>query len=59
MNQSLQYVKVIETVEVNGCYLAEHRYHSERRKSLKLNFTYYERRLCKDRRHSVDLDIKV
>ena len=59
MDQSLQYIKVIETVEVNGCYVEEHRCQSERRKMLKQYFNYYERRLCKHRRHSLELDIQV
>jgi len=59
MNKYPQYSNVIETVEVNGCYLEEHRCFSERRKTLKLHFNCYERRLRKHRRHPFQLDIQV
>lgn len=59
MKQPTQYIKVIETVEVNGCYLKEHRYHSERRKMLKLHFIYYERRSHNRRQQSPELDIQA
>ena len=53
------YINVIDTVEVNGCYLEEQRHHHERRKTLKAHFYRYERRFCKHRRHPVQLDIQV
>jgi hypothetical protein len=59
MNKFPQYINVIETVEVNGYYLEEYRGYSERRKTLKLHFNCYERRLQKHRRHSVQIDIQV
>ena len=59
MNQSPQYINVIDTVEVNGCYLEEHRCHSERRRSLKLHFNFYESRSGKHRRHLLQIDIQV
>lgn len=59
MKQSMKYIKVIETVEVNGCYLKEHRHHSERRNMLKLHFIYYERRSHNRREQSLELDIEA
>ena len=59
MKQPTQYIKVIETVEVNGCYLKEHRHHSERRKTLKLHFVYYDRRLQNRRQQSIELDVEA
>jgi hypothetical protein len=59
MNKSPKYINVIETIEVNGSYLEEHRRPRERRKTLKVNFNYYERRLRKHRRFRIQLDIKV
>jgi hypothetical protein len=57
--KSIRDIKVIETIEVNGCYLKEHRYQSERREMFKLHFIYYERRLRKHRRQSLELDIQA
>lgn len=59
MKQSMQYIKVIETVEVNGCYLKEHRHQNERRKMSKLHFIYYERRSHNRREQSLELDIEA
>ncbi len=59
MKQSIQYIKVIETVEVNGCFLKEHRHHSERRQMLKQHFIYYERRSHNRRQQSLELDIQA
>jgi hypothetical protein len=57
--KSIQDIKVIETIEVNGCYLKEHRYQSERREILKLHFIYYDRRFRKHRRQWLKLDIQA
>ena len=59
MKKYIQDIKVIETVEVNGCYLKEHRHQSERRRMLKLHFIYYERRIRKQRRQSLELDVQA
>ncbi|KGJ86597.1 hypothetical protein [Colwellia psychrerythraea] len=59
MSQSIEHIKVINTVEVNGCYLKEHRHHSERRKMLKLHFVYYDRRSHNRRQQSIELDIEA
>ena len=59
MNHFPRYINVVDTVEVDGCYLEEKRHLYERRKTLKPHFYRYERRLCKHRRHPVHLDIQA
>jgi len=59
MNRASKYIKIIDTVEVNGCYLEEHRSHIERRKRLKKHFNIYERRAYKHRRHLFKIDTEV
>jgi len=50
---------VIDTVKIDGCYLAEHRHGEDRRKSLgSLHRHRYERRF-KHRRHLSQLDFEV
>lgn len=59
MNQPARYSNIIDTVEVNGCYLEEQRRNSERRRTSQKNYTIYERRAYKHRRHPLKIDTEV